>query len=81
MSGDVVSKKAEAGIRYKMKKQAVENCREQMDVYAQCIKGRSLSILVCRQQLKALNECLNLYTSDETLEKMKQEFAREHPNK
>jgi len=45
--------------------------------FAECARGRTVTIAwSCRQQNKALNECLHKYTDDATLDKMKLEFLK-----
>ncbi|SPO23938.1 related to CMC1 - mitochondrial intermembrane space copper-binding protein [Ustilago trichophora] len=57
------------------KAKALKECKEQMEAFVECSKTRTISMLwSCRDQKKALGECLRVYTSEETMEREKQIF-------
>ena len=47
-------------LRSKMKAQALKECDSIVAKFAECAKGRTLSVVwVCRQQSKEMNDCLH----------------------
>ncbi|CAN6478776.1 unnamed protein product [Victoria cruziana] len=55
-----VKKKVEEALRSKMKEKALKECNDYVAKYAECAKGRTISVAWrCRQQANELNECLH----------------------
>jgi len=65
-------------IRSKMKVEARRRCEHLASTFADCCRGRTLSVIwVCRPQMKELNECLKEHTNDAVLEEYKRDYVRE----
>ncbi|KAK3147762.1 hypothetical protein QOZ80_3BG0286400 [Eleusine coracana subsp. coracana] len=77
-----VKKKVEGALRSKMKQKAIKECDFYCSKYAECARGRTLSVVWhCRKQAKELNECLHQYTNDAVLEEMKKAYMVEQESK
>ncbi|XP_031491611.1 uncharacterized protein LOC116258563 [Nymphaea colorata] len=77
-----VKKKVEEALRSKMKEKALKECNGYVAKYAECAKGRTISVAWrCRQQANELNECLHQYTNDSVLEEMKRNYILEEEAK
>lgn len=65
-------------VRKLMLTEAREKCHETRLAYVTCAKGRTLSLAwACREQFRDFNDCLKRYTTDEELERRKEEWARD----
>ncbi|CAN6478775.1 unnamed protein product [Victoria cruziana] len=77
-----VKKKVEEALRSKMKEKALKECNDYVAKYAECAKGRTISVAWrCRQQANELNECLHQYTNDSVLEDMRRNYILEQEPK
>lgn len=73
-----LQKKVEEGLRVKMKDRALKECDHVVAKFADCAKGRTLSVVwACRTQSKEMNECLHQFTSDEVLAEYKRQYMVE----
>ncbi|KAH9540102.1 hypothetical protein CY35_15G091700 [Sphagnum magellanicum] len=73
-----MKKKVEEALRSKMKAQALKECDSMVAKFAECAKGRTLSVVwSCRAEARVLNDCLHQYTNDEVLEKFKKQYEEE----
>ncbi|CAM6089023.1 unnamed protein product [Calypogeia fissa] len=73
-----VQKKVEEALRSKMKSRALKECDNMIAKFAECAKGRTLSVVwTCRSQSRDLNECLHQYTNDEVLAEYKRQYLAE----
>lgn len=71
-----VKKKVEEALRSKMKQKALKECDMYAAKYAECARGKTLSVVwQCRKQAKELNECLHHFTNDSVLEDMKKDYS------
>eukprot|EP00850_Spirogloea_muscicola_P016720 SM000138S00027 [mRNA] locus=s138:59575:60125:- [translate_table: standard] len=65
-----------------MKAVAVERCRAPLAAFADCARGRVLSVVwACRQQARDMNACLKEHTTDEILEDLKCKYWEEQQGK
>ena len=65
-------------VRKLMLAEAREKCHETRAAYVGCAKGRTLSLAwACRDEFRDFNDCLKQWTTDEQLEKRKEEWARD----
>ena len=54
-----VPKKVEEALFYRLKQAAFQRCRAHSAAYADCCRGRTLSVAwACRAQAAALSECM-----------------------
>ncbi|XP_057815212.2 uncharacterized protein LOC131028862 isoform X2 [Cryptomeria japonica] len=69
-------------LRSKMKDRALKECDHYAAIFAECARGRTLSVAWrCREQAKKLNTCLHQYTNDEVLEEYKKNYILEQERK
>eukprot|EP00249_Psilotum_nudum_P000673 c12765_g1_i1 orf=304-576(+) len=72
-----VQKKVEEALRSKMKARALKECDALVAKFADCAKGRTLSVAWrCRAESRELNECLHQYTNDGVLEEFKKQYVQ-----
>jgi len=73
-----ISKREADGIKYKMVVAARKECKAYFVEFANCSKETTWKVAwACRPQLKELNGCLKLYTTDEHFEQHKLQYVRE----
>jgi hypothetical protein len=67
---------AEHQLRQDFKQDAIEKCHEPIREFAECAQETGLLVVVkCRHKMKAVNECMAIYNSNEAFEKYKKEHA------
>eukprot|EP00218_Dolichomastix_sp_CCMP3274_P008244 CAMPEP_0170134122 /NCGR_PEP_ID=MMETSP0033_2-20121228/1717_1 /TAXON_ID=195969 /ORGANISM="Dolichomastix tenuilepis, Strain CCMP3274" /LENGTH=111 /DNA_ID=CAMNT_0010369663 /DNA_START=1 /DNA_END=333 /DNA_ORIENTATION=+ len=73
---DVKAKEEEALITY-LKELALERCRPAQRAYAECVRGRFVSVAwACRDSAGELNSCLSECTNKEALADLKERWLR-----
>ncbi|CEO97300.1 COX assembly mitochondrial protein [Plasmodiophora brassicae] len=71
-----LTKMEEEIARKNMYADARKRCDDAIRTFATCAAERSISVVwACRQLNKDMNECLHQYTTDEELEKWKEQYA------
>ncbi|TPX34643.1 hypothetical protein SmJEL517_g02662 [Synchytrium microbalum] len=56
-----------------MKKTALKNCDEFVSAFAECSKHGTVRVFfACQATNKAMNDCLRQFTTDETLDKLRE---------
>jgi len=71
-----VSTKAAESLGHKMRKRAQAKCKDLFEIYANCTRPRTISIVwACREELAQANECTKRYNNDETLNEYKRRWA------
>lgn len=69
---------AEHQMRQEFKQMAIDKCHEQIREFAECAEETGLLVVIkCRQQMKAINECMAIHNSNDAFEKYKKEHADE----
>ncbi|WPT17888.1 hypothetical protein PSENEW3_00005890 [Picochlorum sp. SENEW3] len=59
-----VPKRVEEALFYKLKQRAFVECSEYSRAYAECCKGRVISMVwACREESRHLSDCMSRYTS------------------
>jgi hypothetical protein len=65
-------------MRQDFKQDAIEKCHEPIREFAECAQETGLLVVVkCRHKMKAVNECMAIYNSNEAFEKYKKEHTDE----
>uniref|UniRef100_A0A7S2US42 COX assembly mitochondrial protein n=1 Tax=Fibrocapsa japonica TaxID=94617 RepID=A0A7S2US42_9STRA len=68
------SNQAQYRLQQELNEVALQKCADQVKAFADCSKDSGfLVIWSCREQNKAMNECLHSYTSQECLEAYQRE--------
>tara|TARA_B110001452_G_C15094221_1_gene381648 strand:- start:191 stop:559 length:369 start_codon:yes stop_codon:yes gene_type:complete len=77
-SGHSHTKREHEHVRKLLLAEARDKCAETRALYVGCAMGRTLSLAwACRDEFRDFNDCLKQYTTDEQLEKRKEEWARD----
>ncbi|KAJ1504312.1 hypothetical protein HMI54_007233 [Coelomomyces lativittatus] len=78
----VLTNKDESNILAQVKTQALSECHDLLQVYAECCQSSFLSsVWKCRTPLNQLNSCLKPLTSQENMDIARVNYIRErHPS-
>ena len=69
---------AEHQMRQDFKQMAIEKCSEPIREFAECAEETGLLVVIkCRQKMKAVNECMAIYNSNESFEQYKKKHEDE----
>ncbi|ODQ52488.1 hypothetical protein SAICODRAFT_19676 [Saitoella complicata NRRL Y-17804] len=64
------------------RKRAREQCAPLVKAFAECCAGRTISMLwACSDQKKAMMDCVQIHSTHERLDKVRDEFIREKEDK
>lgn len=77
----ILRKEAERKLVEKMRQIALEGCTEEIKQFAECAKGRTLSVAwKCREPSQVARACMDKYKQDEELRlKMRLKHAEKYP--
>lgn len=65
----ILKRNAEDRIRRKLRDVAMKACSKELGEFAECAKGRTLSIaFACRQLNKAVDTCMKTFANEETIQ-------------
>ncbi|PWN52171.1 hypothetical protein IE53DRAFT_385400 [Violaceomyces palustris] len=74
-STKALSNREEEALLKETKAEALKKCDQFVKEFAQCSSGRTVSVAwACRDQHKALQDCMKKYTSAEAMESVKAEY-------
>jgi hypothetical protein len=70
--------RAEDLLRYEMKEDAKEKCKEYIKTFAECAKKEGLFVVFqCRSELKEMNGCMAIHNGPEAWQKYKEAHKEE----
>ncbi|CAG8456823.1 11423_t:CDS:2 [Funneliformis mosseae] len=79
---NILTRAEEEELLKKFKMNARTNCASLIQEFVDCTTGRVVSVAwACRSQLKAMNNCLNKFTTQEELDKLRLEYIKQKRQK
>eukprot|EP00761_Pharyngomonas_kirbyi_P000932 gb/GECH01000933.1/.p1 GENE.gb/GECH01000933.1/~~gb/GECH01000933.1/.p1 ORF type:complete len:138 (+),score=42.56 gb/GECH01000933.1/:1-414(+) len=70
-----IASQIEDALRFKLQRFSRKKCREEIDSYVECTKGKLFSVVSkCRDPFNDMNNCLKSYNNEENMEKLRHKF-------
>ncbi|KAK9812535.1 hypothetical protein WJX73_006984 [Symbiochloris irregularis] len=66
-----IPKKVQEALRYRLDQKAMADCKEPAQAYADCCRGKTLSVVwSCRQPLAAFKQCLQSRSNEDVMNEL-----------